>query len=83
MSYIQPPQAPTKPFEARMREQLLSGAAHPEAAYTIHEYVLLAKLSLMEHRVRDFSAADVVALATLMESRDRTLRLLCREGGDE
>lgn len=74
----------SKPFESRMRETISSGAAHPEAAYTVHEYVLLAKLMLLEHRVRDFTAADVVALASIMESRDRDLRMICRrEGGAE
>lgn len=74
----------SKPFESRMREMAANGAAHPEAAYTVHEYVLLAKLILLEHRVRDFTAADVVALASIMENRDRALRRIgAAAGGDE
>jgi hypothetical protein len=73
----------SKPFEARMRETLPNGAAHPEIAYTVHEYVLLAKLMLIEHRVREFTAADVVALAAVMESRDRELRFRVIEGGEK
>ena len=59
-----------------MRDSFKSGseAAHAEVAYTVHEYVLLAKLMLIEHRVRDFTAGDVVALAGIMEHRDRMLR---------
>lgn len=66
-----------------MREMLANGPAHPEAAYTVHEYVLLAKLMLIEHRVRDFSASDVVALAKIMESRDRDLRQIGSNRGDK
>lgn len=42
--------------------------------YTVDEYVDLAKRILLERRVRDFTAADVVALAAIMEQRDRHLR---------
>ena len=68
------------PFESRMRQIVLSddGAAHPEAAFTVYEYVDLAKRMLLELRVREFSASDVVALAAIMESRDRALRHLHR-----
>jgi hypothetical protein len=85
MSYDELSHPPTKPFEARMRDLLRSGqsAAHPEAAYTVHEYVLLAKLMLIEHRVRDFSASDVVALAKIMEARDRQLRYTVIVGDDK
>jgi hypothetical protein len=41
---------------------------------TVHEYVDLAKRILLEHRVRDFTASDVVALAAIMEQRDRLTR---------
>jgi len=85
MSYDELSHPPTKPFDARMRDMLRAGqnAVHPEAAYTVYEYVLLAKLMLIEHRVRDFSASDVVALAKIMESRDRDLRNININGGDK
>ena len=35
----------------------------------------LPKRMLLELRVREFSAADVVALAAVMEARDRAIRL--------
>lgn len=57
-----------------LRANITHNVAHPEVVGTISEYVLLAKLILLEHRVRDFSAADVVSLACLMESRDRDIR---------
>ncbi len=82
MSFPETSPASPKPFQARMRETMPSGAAHPEAAFTVHEYVLLAKLILLEHRVRDFSASDVVALAAIMEGRDRDLRMIARSEGD-
>lgn len=83
MSYDDHSHPPTKPFEARMRESFKtgSGAAHTEVAYTVHEYVLLAKLMLIEHRVRDFTAGDVVTLAGIMEQRDRQLRYAVIQAG--
>ena len=69
-----------------MRESFKAGAgaAHAEVAYTVHEYVVLAKLMLIEHRVRDFTASDVVALAGIMESRDRMIRFkMITPEGDE
>jgi len=68
-----------------MREFIKSGenAAHPEVSYTVHAYVDLAKRILLEHRVRDFTAADVVALAGIMEQRDREMRILSRAGGEQ
>lgn len=86
MSYEDHSHPPTKPFEARMRESFKTGsdAAHAEVAYTVHEYVVLAKLILIEHRVRDFTAADVVALAGIMERRDRLVRfkMATADGGE-
>jgi hypothetical protein len=46
-----------------------------EAALALFEYVDLAKRALLEHRVREFTAADVVALATAMEVRERTFKI--------
>lgn len=65
----------TKPFHSRVQQldQVISGVS-AFAAHTVHDYVDLAKRSLLEHRVRDFTAADVVALAAIMEQRDRLTR---------
>lgn len=70
------------PFESRIRQLVLhdEGAAHPEVAFTVYEYVDLAKRILLELRVREFSASDVVALAAIMEARDRAVRRL--DGGE-
>lgn len=70
------------PFESRMRQIVLNetGAACPEVACTVYEYVDLAKRMLLELRVRDFTAADVVALATIMEARDRSKRQIAARG---
>lgn len=63
------------PFKSRMREALSDNSGpHPEVAYTVYDYVDIAKRMLLELRVRDFSAADVVALASIMEARDRAIR---------
>lgn len=60
------------PFKTRMREAAATNSGpHPEVALTVYEYVDIAKRMLLELRVRDFSAADVVALAAIMEARDR------------
>ena len=67
------------PFSSRMREHLDaggSGGPHPEVSHTVYEYVDIAKRMLLELRVRDFSASDVVALAAIMEARDRAIRTL-------
>lgn len=60
----------TRPFSTRLRE--LASLDH-QAARAVFDYVDLAKRMLLELRVRDFSASDVVALATVMEARDRAL----------
>lgn len=63
------------PFSTRMREHLHNNSGpHPEVAHTVFDYVDIAKRMLLELRVRDFSAADVVALAAIMEARDRAIR---------
>lgn len=62
------------PFSTRMRELAGTGSGpHPEVAYTAYSYVDIAKRMLLELRVRDFTAADVVALAGIMEGRERAL----------
>lgn len=61
------------PFQSRIRE-MANKPTQLEVAHTVHEYVDLAKRILLEHRVRDFTAAEVVALAAVMEARDRQLR---------
>lgn len=65
------PQA--KPLTAKIREDLSRGdpGYSIEAVTVVSEYLDLAKRALLENRVRDFSAADVVAVASIMESRDR------------
>ena len=64
------------PFKTRMREAVAeNGGLHPEVAHTVYEYVDIAKRMLLELRVREFSAAEVVALAAVMEARDRAIRL--------
>lgn len=63
------------PFQTKLRESVEStSGCHPEVAWTVYEYVDLAKRMLLELRVRDFSAGDVVALAAIMEARDRAIR---------
>lgn len=62
------------PFSSRMREYAGTGSGpHPEVAHTAFSYVDIAKRMLLELRVRDFTAGDVVALAAIMEGRDRAL----------
>lgn len=75
------------PFKMRMREYREglrdSGSINLQTAYTTHEYVDLAKRILLEHRVREFTAADVVALTAIMEGRDREIQLLARTSKEE
>lgn len=61
------------PFQSRIRD-MANKPTQQEVAHVVHEYVDLAKRILLEHRVRDFTARDVVALAAVMEARDRQLR---------
>jgi hypothetical protein len=65
------------PFTSKIRDLVRAGdtAISVESALTLFEYVDLAKRALLEHRVREFTAADVVALATAMEARDRTFKI--------
>jgi hypothetical protein len=63
------------PFKSRMREAMNDNSGpHPEVAHTVYDYVDIAKRMLLELRVREFTAADVVALASIMEARDRAIR---------
>ena len=60
-----------KPFDAYI-ERL-----HPDiavAAESVRHFVYAAKRLLLQDRVRDFTAADVVALATLMANVEREIR---------
>lgn len=65
------------PFTSKIREIIQDGSRSVsiEAAVTLAEYVDLAKRVLLEHRVRDFTAADVVALAAAMEARERAFKI--------
>jgi len=75
MSFPEDISPSTMPFTTRMRDHLNGdGGPHPEVAHTVYDYVDIAKRMLLELRVRDFSASDVVALASIMESRDRAIR---------
>jgi hypothetical protein len=60
----------SKPFTAKI-EQLnrIFHGMQIDRAIALHDYIDLAKRSLLEHRVRDFTAADVVALAIAMAQR--------------
>lgn len=60
----------SKPFTAKI-DQLNSifHGRHIDTAIALHDYIDLAKRSLLEHRVRDFTAGDVVALAIAMSAR--------------
>lgn len=66
------------PFTSRIRDYT-QGLRDPSsiniaASIVIFEYVDLAKRILLEHRVKEFTAADVVSLAALLELRDRETR---------
>jgi hypothetical protein len=63
-----------------MRRTVTDPACNSEVIYTVSAYVEAAKLVLLKHRVRDFKAYDVVALAAVMEQRDRAHRLQTRQG---
>jgi hypothetical protein len=70
------------PFQSRIRD-MANKPTQQEVAHIVHEYVDLAKRILLEHRVRDFTAAEVVALAAIMEARDRQLRYTTIVGSDK
>lgn len=63
----------SKPFSTKIRDDLGSKQVgySVEAATVVSDYLDLAKRALLENRVRDFTASDVVAVAAIMESRDR------------
>jgi hypothetical protein len=68
------------PFDAFMREQMETDGSVPfEPAYVALECIAISKRILLQERVRDFTAADVVALAIMIEARDRSMRLLAVE----
>lgn len=66
-------------LDSYMRRCVTDLVCSPEVVYTVSSYVEAAKLVLLKHRVRDFKASDVVALAAVMEQRDRAQRLQSRE----
>lgn len=55
------------PFDRYQREH----ADAPLQSRTVLHCLAMAKRMLLQEKVRDFTAADVVALAALIESRDR------------
>lgn len=62
------------PFDAYMRDLPASTAAPLEPGLIAHECISMAKRILLQERVRDFTAADVVALAAIIENRDREMK---------
>jgi len=61
----------SKPFQAKIYEfDSIFHSRHLDRALALHDFVDLAKRSLLENRVRDFTAADVVALAIAMAKGD-------------
>jgi hypothetical protein len=62
------------PFDSYMRELPSDTAVPLEPACVAHECIAVAKRILLQERVRDFSAADVVALAAIIENRDREMK---------
>ena len=63
------------PFDAYIRELPADTAVPLEASFIAHECVAIAKRILLQERVRDFSASDVVALAAIIENRDREMKI--------
>lgn len=60
------------PFD-KFLSDLVERNSCSEASQTALDCVAAAKRILLQERVRDFTAADVVALAALIEARDRQL----------
>lgn len=46
----------------------------PLGAASVMDCIELAKRALLQARVQDFTSADVVQLASIIEARDRALR---------
>lgn len=67
-------------LDSYLRSKVTDTDCNLEVIYTVSAYVEAAKLALLKHRVRDFKACDVVALAAVMEQRDRAYRLQKQEG---
>lgn len=61
-----------KPFD-RFFDDLIERDSVSHAAMVALDCIAAAKRILLQERVRDFTAADVVALAAIIESRDRLL----------
>ena len=62
------------PFTTYMRDAVLNDAVSVEPSYVAYECINIAKRILLELKVREFSAGDVVALASMIEARDRANR---------
>lgn len=72
----------TLPFQAKLTQHVTNNlGATVAGAMAVYDFVDLAKRMLLELKVRDFTGADVVALAALIESRERFARE--QLGGDE
>jgi hypothetical protein len=61
------------PLTAKIKELEAKNPNHPaaESAKAMATYLDLSKRMLLEFRVREFNAYDVVALAVAMEGRER------------
>ena len=59
------------PFTSKIRDLEAQDSPTVEAAKVMVEYLDVAKRMLLETRVRNFNAYDVVALAVAMEGRER------------
>lgn len=60
----------SKPFQAKIQQlDSIFHGRYIDGAIALHDYIDLAKRSLLENRVRDFTASDVVALAIAMAAR--------------
>jgi len=63
------------PFDAYIRDLPSDTALPIEASFIAHECIAIAKRILLQERVREFTASDVVALAAIIENRDREFKI--------
>ena len=76
MEAIQSDLSPSSmPFDSYIRGLPLGTTAPVGAACAIHECIAIAKRILLQERVRDFGASDVVALAAIIANLDREITL--------
>lgn len=59
------------PFDTYIASKIIPAGA---AACRVMESITMAKRILLQERVRDFTSADIVAVASLIEQRDRATR---------